>query len=117
MSPNGRLLAFGDQPAIGTTVDLVVADLLSGSVRVLRHLDGVVVGDPAWSADGTRLLASSNERLTGDLMTDSNVIAIVVESGERLHVTTEPATDGNPDWIDAADTVSDSDGDASPTSR
>ncbi len=68
-----------------------VAEVATGEVRQLVDDDGVV---PKWSPSGERIAFVSR---LGDL-TQMDIVTVPAGGGERVAVTTDPATDWGPAW-------------------
>jgi TolB protein len=86
-SPDGRMLAFTAQVAPDVQEIFILA-LDNGALRQLTDLGASVTDGATWSADGRRLVFSSNAPST-DRATIFDLFEIDVDSGES-----EPLTDG-----------------------
>ena len=96
-SPDGTQLVFSTESVGLNPLNweghsaIWVAQIDSGEIRELTERDGV---EPSWSPGGQRIAFVSR---MGEL-TQMDIVTIPAEGGERVAVTSDPATDWGPAW-------------------
>lgn len=96
-SPDGRRVAYLQQPTLFAKSNIVVVDVGTGVTVRVTNTDGWY-GAPRWSPDGTRLAFSANVQFSNYLLNNDEVFIVNANGTGLTNVSKNSAYDFNPSW-------------------